>query len=316
MRTLGKHHFTALLTILLLFSIPPSANAQNAPAPDNSNCLQCHAHAVYAFYNDWSEATERRLMNPHYRIDTLRYQQGTHASFLCTDCHSEEYSSFPHPAELTLEAKYICMDCHGGDEKMAHFHFEIIEEEFYNSVHSPDKVSNFSCWSCHDPHGFTINIRTGRTIPEIVARGNAACINCHSSADRFLLMAKEQKKDLIKSHEWLPNQELHFNKVRCLECHSKTHDSLLSQHLVLPAEQAVNNCAECHSSNSLLMSTLYKYQVISSRKSSGFLNSIILNESYVCGANRNYFLNWASIGFFALTLLGISIHALFRYFKN
>jgi len=40
---------------------------------------------------------------------------------------------------------------------------------------------------------------------------------------------------------------------------------------------------------------------------------VIMNEAYVIGANRNYYLNIASVVIFIMVLIGIAIHATLRY---
>ena len=59
------------------------------------------------------------------------------------------------------------------------------------------------------------------------------------------------------------------------------------------------------------MSTLYKFQSKENRKN-GFVNAVILNESYVIGANRNVFLNYASIALFGFVVFVICVHIFFR----
>jgi hypothetical protein len=117
---------------------------------------------------------------------------------------------------------------------------------------------------------------------------------------------------MVNQHEWLPNNRLHFQHVRCIECHTRVNDTLMVAHLVLPKEQAVKLCVECHSRNSILMASLYKHAKQETRENQGFLNAAILNEGYVIGANRNYFLNYGSLVIFALVVLGIGAHAILR----
>jgi hypothetical protein len=63
------------------------------------------------------------------------------------------------------------------------------------------------------------------------------------------------------------------------------------------------------------MTTLYKFQSKEQRRA-GFFNGIILNESYVIGANRNEFLNEISFIFLIITLIAICIHVAFRVRKK
>ncbi len=193
-------------------------------------------------------------------IHRNEFYTANHKSFACTDCHAAEYDSFPHPGQLRMESKYNCIDCHGNDEKYAKFQFEEIEEEFQQSAHYTANSEEFTCWKCHNPHSYKINIRDSKNISQSIAYDNQICLNCHSDFERFQLLTSRKEINLIQKHEWLPNQALHFSQVRCIECHARPNDSLLVAHRIMPKEKAVKRCVECHSQNSLLMSSLYKYQ--------------------------------------------------------
>jgi hypothetical protein len=43
----------------------------------------------------------------------------------------------------------------------------------------------------------------------------------------------------MKTHEWLPNQQLHFGSVRCIECHAVIQKDILVAHQIKPKEKAV-----------------------------------------------------------------------------
>ena len=55
------------------------------------------------------------------------------------------------------------------------------------------------------------------------------------------------------------------------------------------------------------MASLYKFESKAQRRD-GFFNGIILNESYVIGANRNEYLNLLSLIIFVGVLGVIAIH--------
>lgn len=280
----------------------------------NQRCLDCHGQKIYSFVNPEDGQTVRKLMATEFRIDTAMFYSGAHKTFKCIDCHVPEYDSFPHPNLLRFEPMYTCLDCHGGDETYAKFHFETIDEEFQRSVHGSENIEGFSCWSCHDPHSFRINQRTGESIDKTIAYDNAVCMKCHfeTGTEQMILLAGEsRKKTLSASHDWLPNQELHFSQVRCIECHALMHDSLLVAHHVVPADSAVKQCKECHSRNTMLLSSWYRFQNIENRKN-GFVNGVLLNQAYVIGASRNETLNLISLLVFGATLAAIVIHAIFR----
>jgi hypothetical protein len=63
------------------------------------------------------------------------------------------------------------------------------------------------------------------------------------------------------------------------------------------------------------MASLYKFESKAQRRD-GFFNGIILNESYVIGANRNEYLNLLSLILFVGVIGVISIHIIFRIRKS
>ncbi len=283
---------------------------------ENNNCLKCHANYHYNFSNADSTRTIKKELCPNYVIDTTLYYTSNHKTFKCTDCHSEDYGKYPHDANLKAEQGWACMDCHAGDEANAKYHFEEITSQFEKSIHYEADKEAFTCWQCHDPHTYKTNARGNTNITKTVLYDNNICLGCHANINRMEVLTTKDKTNIVEKHEWLPNQELHFKNVRCVECHARLNDTLLVSHMVLPKEKAVHRCAECHSQNSLLMASLYKYKVHKNRQEFGFLNTVILNESFVIGANRNYYLNVISIALAILTLSGIFIHLLIRIFKR
>jgi hypothetical protein len=278
---------------------------------DNERCFKCHGQKTYEYLNENLDRNVKALMFSERVIDRNKFYQSNHKSFSCTDCHSADYVKFPHPGELRMEQTYNCIDCHGGDEKFAQYNFEEIESEYQKSTHFQLEKEGFSCWECHGPHTYKLNIRNSSDIKEAIIYDNNICLKCHSNYDQFQLLSDKDEINILQKHDWLPNQETHFRSVRCIECHSEINDSILVSHLILPVEKAVRKCNECHSQNSILMSTLYKFQSKEQRKD-GFLNGIILNQSYVIGANRNEYLNIISLLIFGVVVLIIGIHIYFR----
>lgn len=279
---------------------------------ENEKCFKCHANRTYSYFNDEIGREVKKTMYRELMVYPEKYYKSNHRSFSCTDCHSYGYNTFPHPGELRMEPKAGCLDCHGGDESYAHFKFEEIEEEFLKSIHSTKHDDAFSCWMCHDPHEYHINARTKEKIVEIIAYDNAICLSCHADVDRYQLLTEKEKPNILETHDWLPNQALHFRKVRCIECHTGINESILVAHNILPKENAVKNCIECHSRDSRLMSSIYRHAVKEAKAEMGFINSVILNEAYVIGANRNRVLNIISIVGFMLVFAVVSIHAILR----
>jgi len=214
-----------------------------------------------------------------------------------------------------MELQYNCIDCHGGDDKFSMFNFEEIDNEYKQSVHFKLEEGGFTCWKCHNPHTYRINIRETEDLKETILYDNNICLNCHSDYSRFQLLSDREEMNIIKKHDWLPNQASHFSNVRCIECHTNANDSLLVSHFIVPKDQAVRKCNECHSRNSILMASLYKFKSREQRRD-GFFNGIILNESYVIGANRNEYLNLLSLIIFGIVLVIMGIHIYFRVIRK
>lgn len=297
-------------------TVPKTQFSDHKHALDNENCLKCHGQSKYSYQNTESKKIDTKKMYSELIIDRTLFYESNHREFKCIDCHSEDYNTFPHAGTLRMESKPNCLDCHGGDEKYAKFHFENIEKQFQESVHSEKHSEDFTCWMCHNPHTYKINARTNDNIKQTVAYDNAICLNCHGNLSNYQLLTDKTNPNLLQKHDWLPNQKLHFRSVRCIECHTKKiNDSTLVAHKILPKEKAVRQCDQCHSSNSELMATLYKYKIKEIRSAKGFFEGVISNDSYVIGANRNYYLNLISLVLFSIVIIGIIIHTIGRIFK-
>jgi hypothetical protein len=282
---------------------------------DNERCFKCHGQNKYEYTNETLGRQVKAMMYSEIIIDRNKFYESNHRSFSCTDCHSDEYTKFPHAGELRMEQAYNCIDCHGGDEKFAKYNFEEIEAEYQKSTHYKLDSEGFTCWNCHNPHEYKINIRNSSNIKEAILYDNNICLRCHSNFNQFQILSDREEINILQKHEWLPDQESHFKNVRCIECHSELNDTILVSHMINPVEMAVKRCNECHSKNSLLMSSLYKFESKEQRKD-GFLNGIMLNQSYVIGANRNRYLNILSLVMFGVVLIIIGGHIYFRLTKK
>ncbi|HBE43400.1 MAG TPA: hypothetical protein DDW27_19805 [Bacteroidales bacterium] len=321
--------FTKVLVFISLSLVPSiSVGSGRAVVPDrdpvtyispfqeeNLNCFKCHGQEKYEYTNELLGTQVKAIMCLEHIIKSEDFYASNHRSFSCTDCHSEDYSIFPHSGELRMELKYTCLDCHGGDDTFSSFSFEGIDADYRESVHFKLENDGFSCWKCHDPHTYRISIRESKNLKETILYNNNICLHCHSDYSRFHLLTDRDEVNLMKTHDWLPDQASHFRSIRCIECHTRINDSILVAHQVLSKDQAVKLCNECHSRNSMLMVSLYKFHSKEQRRD-GFLNGIILNESYVIGANRNSYLGNASMLIFGIVILMILIHIIFRIKRN
>ncbi len=321
MKTIKQSWF--IVIFLTVFGAYLTAQAQEEATvidpytyEQNETCLKCHGQSAYFYYNSGVEHDVKQRMNPYYIVDSAEYYQANHRTFVCIDCHSYEYEEFPHSGQLRMEPKFGCLDCHAGDEAYAKYKFEQIDEDFQKSVHSTKHSEDFTCSMCHNPHTYKINARTSENMADFILYDNEICLTCHADISKYQLLTTTENASVVETHNWLPNQVLHFKNVRCIECHTEINNDILVAHNVLPKEQAVKLCVKCHSKDSRLLASLYKYQFTDERSKLGFSNKAMLDETYVIGANRNYYLNVISIGLFGLTLLGLFIHAILRIIFN
>jgi Cytochrome c3 len=304
-----------LLTVMLFIlciSQPSRSMAQYYDDPKHHDCLKCHSQQSYSFHNDLMDTEEKRLMNPYYILDTTALRNGVHHNFDCTDCHSYEYSTYPHASNLKLEPMSTCLDCHGGDEAYASYQFDKIAEEVQKSVHYKAYGESFSCSKCHSQHTYAATARNSTSITEIVEYSNKMCLNCHNDMKRFQMISGETKPAIVDIHSWLPNQELHFQHVRCIECHTAVEENLMISHNIRPKTEAVRRCAECHSSNSLLKASLYKYQNLEERSEDGTILGVLSNENYVIGSHQIPLLKTISLLIFFAAIAGIAVHSIMR----
>jgi hypothetical protein len=315
--------FTTVFIIFSILLVSHSQDKKSSSIPvkstenmkENENCFKCHGNNHYTLSDS---ATGKKIKKRMYEvISPAMFYSSNHKNFKCIDCHSDEFSTFPHPMTLRFEETPTCLDCHADDEKYAKFHFEKINEQFLKSVHPVKHGKDFTCWMCHDPHLYKINARNQtQDIEKTIAYDNAICLSCHADAniDKYQMILNKSNPNILKKHEWLPNQQSHFRQVRCIECHTEINNNVLVSHSILPKGKAVKRCVECHSSNSILMQSLYKYRSKEKLNQGGFFNAVILNDAYVIGANRNYYLNLISIILFVITIAGIAFHTFLRLF--
>jgi predicted CXXCH cytochrome family protein len=271
----------------------------------NDYCLKCHGNMYYELTNTETGKIHRKMMSTNCEIDTLVFKKSNHRKFKCLSCHSDEFKEFPHSEKALLEEIGSCVECHSGDSVATVYKFDLIEIDFQKSVHATKHSANFTCWMCHEAHSYKVNATT-------IEYDNSMCLSCHANTKKYNLILNKNNPNIIKKHDWLPNQQLHFQNVRCIECHARVNDSILVAHNIQPKSKAVKMCVECHSTNSLLKQTLYKYQSTSQISSKGFLNAAIMNKSYVIGANRNIYLNIASLIILIIVISGIVIHIVLR----
>ncbi|CAD6493815.1 MAG: hypothetical protein EMLJLAPB_00631 [Candidatus Argoarchaeum ethanivorans] len=186
---------------------------------------------------------------------------------------------------LALESK--CASCHSG-----------ALEEVKQSVHGTVLGDEQRCTVCHSSqyekrhYGKHIeDIETGFEVNR--------CFLCHGS-------------DLYVKHgETFPQPQLHLNsrgdtsQTSCAICHVEEKDP----HLIKPVKiYALKDCEECHSSDSILLTTpsksSLKHQIIGIT----FTNSELTKKGqYVAGANRIPILDNLCVIIIILTIIGVFV---------
>ena len=290
------------------FAQTPAADSDAAVRAANAECFACHAppgrqQAPRADLD--LSAVAKLAHNP----DPDAFLASNHGKVACNQCHGRAYADYPHPAEAR-QTRSDCAECHASKVMR-------IEQQFDASVHAVRLKDAFTCSTCHDPHRDLIAHRL--VDPQrIVAQDNRHCLDCHDSDSAFARFAPQEssgsakaRPDIDRIHDWLPNTRLHWQAVRCVECHTPVAKSMLS-HEILAKDKAERQCLTCHSANSALKARLYRHLQNEENERLGFLNSIILSHAYVLGATRNPVLDNVIGALFALTLLGILIHAAAR----
>lgn len=315
MQQLIKYFFFVL--ILWLLSASAQAQEKSVELTETAlGCLKCHSQKEYTDQNKETGSSVKKPLDPLYRIDSLQFSHSVHGGFSCDDCHSPDYAAHPHKAELKEEYLNTCQDCHAGDKTYAHLQFDEIDVQAQNSIHASKMGDAFKCEMCHNPHTTKLVANSGKfALHELVGYSNDLCLSCHNNESRYHQFTDSVKPDLHETHEWLPNQALHFKHVRCIECHTPKNDTLKVAHLIVPKEEALKSCVECHSENSLLDAKLFKYFSKENEKNDSIISNT-KNQLYIIGTHRNLFLTKVSLLIFGLALSGILLHILSRTIKR
>lgn len=307
-----KKFFVAFAALIFCIGLPSLAQDQPAPGIStelleknrkaNAECFACHSEA--GLHKPPKEGLDLKklrglLQNPEV------FGQSDHQRLACTKCHNEGYDEHPHEANAR-ESTSTCTDCHS---KKAN----LIEKQFEQSVHA-ELADKISCPTCHNPH--LMRVADKLIDPrKIVAQDNRVCLGCHDSDEQFARFAPDKKqRPLIDDvHHWLPNARLHWQAVRCVDCHTPLVPAgEMISHQILGKEKAERDCLSCHSADSQLKTRLYRHLVKEEQQRLGFTNSIILSNAYVLGATRHPWLDTLVLGAFAAMVLGLLAHGLGR----
>ncbi len=309
-----------LIILFLLSGFPPLLCQDSVNIPEqeketisdffeeNEKCFKCHESGVLPF-EGFPEDTIDYLRKHGLLINRENFYASNHGAFACNQCHFDDGTDI---RSLAREGEFTCLNCHGFDPENDPYHFIRIAEQYDSSVHVMNKKIGFSCWKCHDPHTYRSAPDSGSIFGERIVYHNSICLSCHRKIKPVDGHVQVQDTSLKRYHIWLPAQSLHFSVIRCNECHSRRINDTLMPHLILPAIQAGKRCVDCHTKDSRLLATLYKFQAKEQRAESGFLSGALIDELSIPGNRGNGILNKLSVCIFLLTTLGMLLHIYFR----
>ncbi|MBI4740037.1 MAG: hypothetical protein HY777_00425 [Betaproteobacteria bacterium] len=278
----------------------------------NEACFACHSAAAI---NKPPRADLDLGKLKESRLQPEDFTPSDHGVMDCRQCHGRGYDDFPHSVTGKDETS-PCTECHAAKVLR-------LEPQFNGSVHAKAKglKEKFTCSTCHNAHINIVALKL-KEPHKIVAQDNHGCLECHNSDETFAKFSpdgektpgvKKKRPDIDTIHEWLPNTRLHWQAVRCVECHTpEVAAGKMLSHEILNKEKAEKKCVTCHSANSSLKTRLYRHMVKDEQQKYGFTNSVILSNSYVIGATRHPLLDSTVIGLVILTLLGVLAHGAIR----
>ncbi len=272
-------------------------------------CLDCHLQ-----HPDGSKSKyAKTLVNYDKSVHGIAIARGNSKAAICVDCHGAhrlEKASVTTSRINKQNIHNVCGKCH-----------QDITGEYMQSVHGQGVMKGFkdapTCTFCHGEH----NIAAVPDVPEqaftksgmkfnvVINNKMVFCVSCHSDEK---MMKKYNISTVEETHSWMPSQIKHWETVRCVDCHS-SHQLPSKNHNILPPEQTIKQCEECHSKNSKLINMLYIHEKKQSRMKYGFVNGTLLSDAYVIGTTRNVYLDNLSIIIFGLTFFGIGIHGFLRW---
>lgn len=299
----------------------------------NASCNDCHEVHEFSIPPKGDARTQWRVNNPKLcgtscHEDQLEeftesihgvqlLEEGNTDSAMCSDCHTSHSVGNTSTATVKQAITESCGDCHD----KAYNSYERTE---HGKIAAKTGGNTVRCTDCHGSHGVAL-LSTLPDTREKVKADNKMCIACHNSDLAFAKFAplkpgqkaddknalKEPRPNLDQIHKWLPNAQLHWNSVRCVDCHTAAAEE--QSHEILNDKKAERKCVTCHTRDSALATRLYRHLAEEEEQKYGFANSIILANSYVIGATRHPLLDGLIMAAAALMLIGVLGHGAVRY---
>lgn len=248
----------------------------------------------------------------------------------CRSCHEGEDSSAfdqaPHRFQNDTVSR-SCDSCHDGA-------FTEVDAQLKSSHHTQTIVDqyghDFACESCHNPHSLAFP-ESADDIKAAIKVANEPCFACHNDLRGYEALTDKKLLDQDMAHWFLPEKNKHFAAVRCIDCHTAGEGT--QTHAITSVEDAVSDCQACHSEDSAITSTLYRYdfekkafsmldkglfddkELIKTNADSianrtgkadseyGFINQKLLDDRYLIGATPITWIDYL----FAIALIGLLV---------
>jgi hypothetical protein len=276
-----------------LVAEPASAESELADAESRA-CQVCHGIPAWRI-ND-PVTGEATLLS----IDSEAYRLSSHGALPCRSCHARGYDQIPPHRGSPAQPIYLCVLCHQKDQDLAQFRLLERKAELQRSVHGDTVLGPLDCHTCHDPHRFRPVNDPDDPLSRI-EKSNAICLGCHgpggAEPTRF------GQPDAAPFHARFPNYDNHVRKLKCVACH--TTDTASNRHDIAPKQDAVSECAQCHTPASQILDAVYGPQ----RRGHG---DRLVEDAYVIGSSRTPRLERLSLLGFATLLGAIALHGLAR----
>ncbi|MBF0455058.1 MAG: nitrate reductase [Magnetococcales bacterium] len=307
MKSINHQTVTPSLLLLLLFlglfltcSVAfSSPQPKSEPPNTDSYCLRCHGMKTLSY----QDPQTGNLVD--LSIDETALPHATHGKQPCESCHKGDFDDYPHDIAHEKQAT-SCPDCHQDKPELKKYRFDKIAIQFNKSVHYQKDPEHFTCYTCHDLHTWQIG-QSHEATDKLVAGSNGICLGCHTKNSQEPMPTPS----ITESHDWLPSSGLHLQSIRCVECHTPRPGSIV--HAIEPARRAEKECESCHTQDSILLTKLYKYRLGESERKAGFINGVVLNDSYIIGMTRHPILDLLGILMVLFTALGVGAHGLGRW---
>lgn len=212
---------------------------------ENKKCFSCHGKEGLQWKTQHGSTLDL-FISPSF------YGRSLHAGVSCQNCHEgvDEKAFDEAPHRFKEKQAKDCMACH---DKA----FVDINAQFQNSFHVKElakRNQQYRCSYCHDPH----IMKKAEQIADMkwnIGLCNYKCLKCHTDKSGFERLSGKRMLDQDLSHRMMLNKNLHYDSVRCVDCHAAGQGTRI--HEIMPKDKSLRDCGVCHQGRSALVTTLY-----------------------------------------------------------